>query len=84
MVPPDQCLDAEQFAARQVDDRLELDEELLALQRQVDVLLQPQAIVQLLLHVRPEHREARLPRHLRVVHGDVGVAQQLLGVVAGL
>ena len=67
---------------RQVDDRLELDEELVARQPEVDVLLQPQAVVQLFLHVRLEQHAARLAGCLRVVHGDVGVAQQLFGVVA--
>ena len=52
-------------------------------QRQVDVLLQPQAIVNLFLHVRLEQHEARLAGGLRAVHGDVGVAQQLLASSPG-
>ena len=84
VVPAHQRLDAEQFALGEVDDRLVLEEELAALERQVDVLLEAQPLAQLLLHARLEHHEARLAGRLRVVHRDVGVAQQLLGVVARL
>ena len=84
MIPAHQRLDAEQLPLRQVDDRLELEEELVALERAIDVLLEAQPLAQLLLHARLEHDEARLAGCLRVVHRDVGVAQQLLGVVAGL
>ena len=81
MVPSHQGFDAEQLAVSQVDDRLELHEELAPRERAVDVLLEQQAVVQLLLHVRLEQHEARLAGRLGVVHGDVGIAQQLLGVV---
>ncbi len=81
MVPAHQRLDTEQLAVRQVDDRLELEEELVALERAADVLLEPQALAQFLLHLRLEHDEAALAGRLGVVHGNVGVSQQLLGVV---
>ena len=68
----------------QVDDRLVLEEELAALERAVDVVLEAQPLAQLLLHARLEHDVAPLAGGFRVVHRDVGVAQQLLGVVAGL
>ena len=84
VLPPHQRLDAEQLGGLEVDDRLELEEELLARQRLVQVVLEPQALAQLFLHARMEHDVAALAGGLRVVHRDVGVAQQLLGVVAGL
>ena len=56
----------------------------LAGQRLVQVVLEPQALAQLLLHARVEHDVPALAGGLGVVHRDVGVAQHVLGVVARL
>ncbi len=84
VLPAHQRLDAEELGRLEVDDRLELQEELVAGQRLVQVVLEPQALAQLFLHARVEHDVPSLAGGLRVVHRDVGVAQHVLGVVAGL
>jgi hypothetical protein len=60
MIPAHERLDTEELAAFEVDDRLVLDEEFVAFQRPVDVLLEAQALPQLFLH-SVEHDEAGLP-----------------------
>ena len=52
VAPAHQRLDAEQAARAEVDDRLVLEEELLAGERAADVRLQAQPLVQHVLHLR--------------------------------
>ena len=82
MLPAHQRLDAEELGRLEVDDRLEFQEELAAGQRLVQVVLEPQALAQLFLHARVEHDVPSLAGGLGVVHRDVRVAQDVLGVVA--
>ena len=63
----------------EVDDRLVLEKELLLRERPADVGLEPQALVQHVLHLRLEGDVPVLARGLGVVHRDVGVAEQRLG-----
>ena len=83
VLPAHQRLDAEQFRRLEVDDRLELEEEFVPRQRLRQVVLEAEPLVELLLHARVEHDVAAFARGFRVVHRDVGVAQQVLGVVVG-
>ena len=48
-------------------------------ERPANVRFQPQPLVQHILHVRLEQRIAVLARRLRVIHGDVGIAQKRFG-----
>src|SRR5262245_9376261 len=84
VIPPDQRFDTQQFAMGQIDDRLELENELVTFQGPMYVLLQPQAMPKLLLHVWMEDDKTPLSGSLGVVHRDIRIAQQLLGVVTGL
>ncbi len=79
VAPAHQRLDAEQAAGAEIDDRLILEEELLVRQRAADVGLEPQPLVQHVLHLRLEGDVAVLAGCLGVVHGDIGVAEQRLG-----
>ena len=67
----------------EVDDRLIFQQELLAGQRAADVRLEPQALVQPVLHLRLEGDVAVLAGRLGVIHGHVGVAEQRLGADFG-
>ena len=77
MIPPQESLDTGDLQARQVEDRLIRHEELLA-ERCSQVQLELEAVQHFGLHVRLEHDGAGLPRSLRSIQRDVGVAQQVL------
>ena len=66
----------------EVDDRLVLDDELALLDRALELGLEAVAADDRVAHRGREDREAALAALLGLVHGHVGVAQQLLGVRA--
>ena len=79
MLPAHQRLLGDQAAGVEVDDRLEVQRELLALDREPQLLLQTMALEHRGAHARVEHLELALARGLGLVHGHVGVADELLG-----
>ena len=79
-VPPaHERLDAEDAPRAEVDDRLIFEEELLLSERAPNIRLEAQALLQQVLHLRPESDVTALPGRLGVVHRDVRVAEQRLG-----
>ena len=64
----------------EVHDRLVLDHDLAALDRRGQLLLEIVAAEHRGCHRRIEEREAALARRLRLVHRQVGLADQLVGV----
>ena len=84
VIPAHESFDTQQLAVGEIDDRLELEEELVALQGALHVLFEPQPMPQLLLHARVKNDEPPLAGCLCVVHRDICIAQQLFGVVVGL
>jgi hypothetical protein len=80
MVPAHERLGGGDVAGVELDDRLQLDDELAALGRAPEVLLQPLAAQHRGVHRGLEDLVALVARVLGGVHRDVGVAQQLLGV----
>ena len=80
MVPAHEGLDGDGLAGGEIDDRLVLDDELALLDRALELGLEAVAADDRVAHRGREDREAALAALLGVVHGDVGVAQQLLGV----
>ncbi len=78
MVPAHQRLDGDRLAGREVHDRLVLDEQLALLQRALELVLEVVAADDRVAHLRGEDGEAALAALLGLVHGDVGVAQQLV------
>ena len=84
VAPADQRLEALHPPGRQLHDRLEVEHELLALDRTVEVAHDPEPGVGLVAHGEVEDLEPGVPQRLGAVHGDVGVAEQILGLeVAG-
>ena len=79
MVPAREGLDGHGRAGGEIDDRLVLDDDLALLDRALE--LGPEAVApdDRVAHRRREDREAALAALLRVVHGDVGVAQEVVG-----
>src|SRR5947207_1463000 len=79
-VPPaHERLDAEDAPRAEVDDRLIFEEELLLSERARNIRLEAHALLQQVLHLRPESDVTALPGRLGVVHRDVRVAEQRLG-----
>ena len=78
--PPQQRLDAVDLVLLQADDRLVVDRELVQRDRLLQVRAQLQPLEHALVHRRLEDPVAALAVALRHVHGDIGVAEQLLGV----
>ena len=78
MLPPDERLDARELAARQVVDRLVIEDELLVLRRPQQVRPQLEALQHRVVHGRLEDLVPALPFGLGHVHGDVGVAHHFL------
>ena len=83
VVPAHERLDRRDPAAGQVDGRLVVDHELVALERLLELGLQLEALERGEVHVRLEELVAALAAALGDVHGHVRVAQQLLGSLAG-
>ena len=84
MLPADQRLDAEQVAGAQVHDRLVVQQELRLPHRLVELGLHLAPLARRVLHGRLVHDVAALAGGLRRVHGDVGIAHQLLDAVLGI
>ena len=78
VVPAHERFEPRDVTRRQSDHRLEVQDELLVLDRPLEVGLQLEAAERGVMHLRLEHLESVLPRLLRDVHRDVGVAEQLL------
>ena len=84
VLPAHERLRGDDPAGVERDDRLVLDDHLLALDRLRQLLLEVVAAQDRGGHLRLEELEARLALGLRLVHGDVGVADQLVAVAAAL
>ena len=83
-LPAQQRLEAGQAFVLQIDDRLEIDAQLAAVDGAAQIGLQPEELHGALVHGDVEDLVARLAAGLGAVHGDVGVAQHVLRpVVAG-
>jgi hypothetical protein len=80
MVPAHQRLQLGDEARVEVDDRLEVEPELLLAHGRAHLGLQPQALGGEGVHLRLEQPVLAFAALLGVVHGDVGAAQQVLGV----
>ena len=65
-------------AAREVDHRLVVDDELVVLERVLEVHEQLEAVVRRVDHLRHERHRLALALRLRLVHRDVGVPDQVL------
>ena len=77
MVPPDQGFDADRATGRDVDDRLVVEDELVARQGVRQVLLEVHPITSRAPHLVVEELHlARRAMCLGVVHGRVGLAQE--------
>ena len=85
MIPADEGLEAADFVARQIDDRLVVQLELAGRQRLAQVLLHDAAGLHLQVHLGFEEAERAASVALGAVEREVGVAQQLVGArtVAG-
>ena len=81
VVPAHERLGGGHVARGQLDDRLQLDDQLAALGRALEVLLEAVAAQDGGVHRRLEDLVALLAGVLGGVHRDVGVAQQLLGAL---
>jgi hypothetical protein len=81
VVPAGQRLDPGDAARHQLDDRLVVQHQLVAVGHVAQLGLQLQALEDVLVHVGPEQLVAVLASGLGRVHGHVGVAQQLVGLV---
>ena len=78
MVPADQGLEPIDLPARQMDHRLVVEDELLVVDGSLQVRLQLQPPQRRVVHLGFEDLIPVLPRFLRDVHRDVGVAEELL------
>ena len=78
MVPADQGLEPLDLPARQMDHRLEVEDELLVVDGPLQVRLQLQPPERRVVHLRFEDLIPVLPRFLRDVHRDVRVPEELL------
>ena len=77
--PAQQRLDADDRArCRAIDLGLVVDAELVPLEAEPQLVLEPEQLAELARHVVVEHLVAAAPRFLRRVHRHVGVANQLL------
>ncbi len=84
VLPAHQGLDAVDAPRVQVDLRLVVEAELVALQRPAQVVLEAQTLGAAQPHRALEESEPRASLSLGPVHGGIGVAQQLLGVRIGV
>jgi hypothetical protein len=78
VVPSDECLEAQQRAGVELDDRLVLEDELSQSHRVAEVVLQLQGPLHLGVHPRREELNAVLALALGHVHREVGVAHQFV------
>ena len=78
MFPPDEGFKADQAMVLQLHDRLVMDDEFVVVDRPPEVRLQLQAVQDICVHARVEDLIAGASPGLRLIHGDVGVAQDLL------
>ena len=82
MVPAQQRLEAADLAARKLDQRLIVELEFVGEQRLAQVELQPAALLHLRVHLRLEEMIGAAAVGLGAIERHVGVAQQLIGLVA--
>ena len=80
MAPADERLEAAQLAARQADQRLQVQLELAVGDRAAQLVLDRQAAQDAGAQLGVEDLVAAAAALLGAVHGDVGVAQQRVGV----
>ena len=81
MAPAHERLDGHDLARVEVDERLVVELELVALERAPQVLLEREPLHHALAHAGVEQLEARAAAVLGAVHGDVGVAHDRFGGV---
>jgi hypothetical protein len=79
MLPTDQRFETHKASLGQLEVGLVVEEELLAVDRERQILLQLQPGESRGVHARIEDHTRVLPRTLRVIHGRVGLAQHVLG-----
>src|SRR2546429_9168254 len=84
MPPAHERLDTKEALRAEVDDRLILEKELLVSERPADIRLEAQSLLQLVLHLRLKRDVTVFARRLGVLHGNVVVAPQRLGLGIGL
>src|SRR3954453_15086946 len=84
MDPADKALSRADKSGLERDDRLILDHDLLAIERLGQLLLQVVPTHDRRAHRRIEELEARLARGLRLVHRDIRIANEIVGVTAPL
>src|SRR5580704_17852378 len=82
VIPAQQRLEATDLAARKLDKRLIVELELVGQQRLAQVEFQTAALLHLSVHLRLEEMVAAAPVCLGAIERHVGVAQQLIGLVA--
>ncbi len=84
MAPSDQCLESRESVVGEGDDRLVLQEELGPAERPAEPVGQIEPLEHSRTHGRLEDLDPVLPLLLRLVHGRVRLAQELLGRLARL
>ena len=76
-LPADERLDPDDVPVGQVDDGLVVEPELVAILRSAQQRLERRPLADRLAQARPEDLVAALAAVLRLVHREVGVAQEL-------
>src|SRR5207253_5907689 len=74
--PAKECLDADDVATEQIDQRLVVEAELATLEREPQLVLDPEELSQLPRHLVLEELMVPAASFLRRVHRNVGVANQ--------
>ena len=82
MLPPQQCLEPADTILLQIEDRLEIEPELPALERLAQIELELSAFARSSIEPRFEEAEHAAPILFRAVQGEIGVLQQRVGVGA--
>ena len=80
MLPPHQCLDAQDVVGAQVDDRLVLEPKLTRSDGNSEIRFERGAVEHVVVHLGVEELVATLAGPFGHVHGEVGVPEQLRSV----
>src|SRR5438477_4299422 len=82
MIPAQQCLESADFAAGEIDERLIIEFEFVALERLAKIELQFTALLHLRVHFRLKEMVSAASIGLGAVKLHVGIAQELIGLAA--